>query len=275
MKFLITAFLSCLLCTNVSAQNVGINTSIPVENLQVDSSIKVGKNLALFGAKKNLVKFGDDAFVTIGEEVGDDKMYLRYGTLSLMRSSNSVGNGYMGINTDAPTTTLDINGGLRIRGNGAGVGKTLTSDANGVASWTGPIAFSAIRTGSNQLVNGFQSAPTVFTAMEYETNPGSFSFGPAKFKAPVTGIYHFSGSIAVATQANGNYWRILLSRTGGFNKQFDFNADATTGLSLHFSVDVKMNATDEVVFIFFNGCPNPVNIIYGDEFTFFSGHLIK
>ena len=45
----------------------------------------------------------------------------------------------IGINTtpaSPPTNTLDINGTLRVRGGTPGTGKVLTSDANGVGSWT-------------------------------------------------------------------------------------------------------------------------------------------
>lgn len=45
----------------------------------------------------------------------------------------------VGINTtpaSPPTNTLDINGTLRVRGGTPGTGKVLTSDANGVGSWT-------------------------------------------------------------------------------------------------------------------------------------------
>ena len=45
----------------------------------------------------------------------------------------------VGINTtlaSPPTNTLDVNGTLRVRGGTPGAGKVLTSDANGVGSWT-------------------------------------------------------------------------------------------------------------------------------------------
>ncbi len=46
------------------------------------------------------------------------------------------GTGRLGIGTPSPSHNLDVNGSLRIRGNGAAAGKVLTStDANGVATW--------------------------------------------------------------------------------------------------------------------------------------------
>jgi hypothetical protein len=46
--------------------------------------------------------------------------------------------GNVGINTTSPTTTLDINGQIRVRGGAPANGKVLTSDANGNATWQTP-----------------------------------------------------------------------------------------------------------------------------------------
>lgn len=44
----------------------------------------------------------------------------------------------VGINTNAPTTTLDVNGTIRIRGGNPVNGNVLATDANGLASWINP-----------------------------------------------------------------------------------------------------------------------------------------
>jgi len=46
--------------------------------------------------------------------------------------------GYVGINTDAPTEQLELNGQIKITGGVPGTGKVLTSDAVGVGSWATP-----------------------------------------------------------------------------------------------------------------------------------------
>jgi len=50
-----------------------------------------------------------------------------------------LGNGFfagnLGIGANPPTTKLDINGQIKIRGGSPGAGKVLTSDATGLASW--------------------------------------------------------------------------------------------------------------------------------------------
>jgi hypothetical protein len=45
-------------------------------------------------------------------------------------------NGYVGIGTISPAAALDINGQIKIQGGTPGAGKVLTSDANGLATWS-------------------------------------------------------------------------------------------------------------------------------------------
>ncbi|MEZ5002176.1 MAG: tail fiber domain-containing protein [Chitinophagales bacterium] len=57
----------------------------------------------------------------------------------------------MGIGTNDPTTRLDINGQIRVRGGAPSLGKVLTSDANGLATWQD---IPAVETGTlNQAYN--------------------------------------------------------------------------------------------------------------------------
>jgi hypothetical protein len=49
--------------------------------------------------------------------------------------TDNLGNDKVGIATMNPATTLDVNGQITIRGGTPGVGKVLTSDATGVATW--------------------------------------------------------------------------------------------------------------------------------------------
>lgn len=48
------------------------------------------------------------------------------------------GDGKVGIGTVTPSTVLDVNGQLKMSGGTPGLGKVLTSDANGLATWTTP-----------------------------------------------------------------------------------------------------------------------------------------
>lgn len=50
----------------------------------------------------------------------------------------ATGNGNVGIGTSTPTSKLEVNGQIKITGGNPGVGKVLTSDANGLATWQTP-----------------------------------------------------------------------------------------------------------------------------------------
>ena len=177
MRSLFLFGVACICSATVMAQRIGIGTTNPTEVLQVDSTIKIGKNSALGSAgRKNLLKFGDDNYVTIGEEVSDDKLYIRFGNLSFLKTPNSIGSGRIGMFVDTATASLDLAGTLRIRGNGAADGRVLTSDENGNASWTaltipvrndvytvGSVDFKAVIS-SNVVNNGNGNGGAYYTA---------------------------------------------------------------------------------------------------------------
>jgi hypothetical protein len=74
------------------------------------------------------------------------------------------GNIGIGLGINPPTARLDVNGQVRIRGGSPGVGKVLTSDANGVAAWQAtsiPLPYSGSLSYPNQ---------SVFTITNLATN---------------------------------------------------------------------------------------------------------
>ena len=86
-------------------------------------------------------------------------------------------NGFVGIGTDTPTTTLEVNGQVKITDGTQGAGKVLTSDAAGGASWQNPLAGSMIEgtTGSQVTVSTAGAATHTYSG-------GSITF-------PKTGTY--------------------------------------------------------------------------------------
>lgn len=107
-------------------------------------------------------------------------------------------NGNMAIGNINPTTRLDVNGQVRIRGGAPGAGKVLTSDANGLATWQTPSGSQWITNGSNIYYNA--------------GNVGIGTTNPSKAKLE---IQHNSSmtnpQIAAIESQAGNYTRINLT----------------------------------------------------------------
>jgi hypothetical protein len=122
--------------------NVGIGTDTPAMNLDIrgvnldeGSVMSLGNSdmshqLAFFSGRLN----DPNPFI-----LWHNTDPLRFATdlngfKELMRINP---NGNVGIGTDNPQESLDLNGTLRITNGSEGTGKVLTSDVNGTATWSG------------------------------------------------------------------------------------------------------------------------------------------
>lgn len=88
-----------------------------------------GSNNIVIGSDANAPSATSNNQLSIGN--------LIYGT-GLDGTSNTISTGNIGIGTKNPTAKLDIAGTIKISDGSQGVGKVLTSDANGLASWIAP-----------------------------------------------------------------------------------------------------------------------------------------
>lgn len=89
---------------------------------------------------------GPDAYpaISIGGLTSGVTYYIRlwawstpidYGELKICINSQSLSNGKVGVGTNSPSTTFDVNGTIRIRGGNPQSGKKLTTDGFGNANW--------------------------------------------------------------------------------------------------------------------------------------------
>lgn len=216
-KILLLSVLTIVISIYLQAQNVGINITAPIESLHVDSTIKIGKNSLLdigTPGRKNLLKFGDESYVTIGEELIDDKLYIRYGDLIFLKSLASSGSGFIGINTETPSANFDLNGTLRLRIGGA-AGKILTSDANGNATWqtgglTLPFSGSDVSGGTSFIIANTNGAANAIGGQSFGsgvgvqglTSGGKGIFGSANSGTGVDG-YSNTGTAGIFTSNSG------------------------------------------------------------------------
>jgi hypothetical protein len=81
----------------------------------------------------------------------------------------------VGIGITAPTQKLDINGQIRIRGGSPAAGSVLTSDANGVGTWSTPTITSS--TGTNDYIPKFATSGTSLVNSIFRDNGTSASCG--------------------------------------------------------------------------------------------------
>jgi hypothetical protein len=113
--------------------NVGVGTNSPTTKLDVNGQMRVRGGSP--GAGKVLTS--DAAGLASWQEStgggGPDSDWAVSGNNMYTMPSGNVG-----VGTSSPTTKLDVNGQMRVRGGSPGVGKVLTSDATGLASWQTP-----------------------------------------------------------------------------------------------------------------------------------------
>ncbi len=197
------------------------------------------------------------------------------------------------------TTALEVDGAIKIHGTSQfpGVGKVLTSDANGVATWENPYAFKKIGFSANSL-NPTSVPPSVWVKVPFknEEYDGHNDFTTASqnpaavFTVPVTGLYHLDAQVAfqdfmsypvrghmrIVYQRN-NLTSVKSDRYGGSqNTTISSSFDEKVVLSI--SGDFKFEAGDKVwIEISQNNfaVAAPANLDLAETVeSFFSGHLI-
>ena len=117
--------------------NVGIGTSTPATQLEVNGQVKISGGSPASGKVLTCDGVGLATWQNPAYSLNGTNMYLvRFNGTNAGETSQIIDNGTnVGINTTSPTERLDINGSIRIRGGNPGNGKILVSDNSGVASW--------------------------------------------------------------------------------------------------------------------------------------------
>ena len=187
-------FILIFVSNYILAQNVGIGTSSPQFPLSFPGTL--GEKISLWGDGSS-THYGmgiQPGLLQIFAKREIDDIAFGYGSSGAFTETMRIkGNGNVGIGTNAPATTLDVNGQVKISGGAPGADKVLVSDANGVASWnnssinTGAFAYSGgatpqdIPTGTT-IVMAFPSVYVV--GNNYSTTDNSYT-------CPTAGFYHF------------------------------------------------------------------------------------
>ncbi|MCZ2140603.1 MAG: hypothetical protein LC096_04350 [Bacteroidia bacterium] len=122
-----------------TTENVGIGgNAAPVSRVHLNNTegtlldLRLTNNTSGHTANDGLVISQNGNVATI---MNKENSSLMLGTNNNNQITITNG-GAVGVGTTTPTTKLDVNGQIRMQGGSPGAGKLMTSDANGVGSWS-------------------------------------------------------------------------------------------------------------------------------------------
>lgn len=200
---------------NHNNNNIGIGGIIPDYRLDVNGRMRIQYDGTTSGIWFDGTSLPTRSFIG---NINDDYIGIWGSGGAGWNFAMNVANKSIGIGTATPTSTLDLNGSLRIRSNTPVKGSVLTSqDANGNAEWVNPIVFKA--EGTINHVN--QSCPnSTWTKVLFNQSPvynfsSAYQPNTSIFVAPTEGIYEFNSSVGFSSYANKSQSiRIILRRNG-------------------------------------------------------------
>ncbi|PCI94374.1 MAG: hypothetical protein COB15_14365 [Flavobacteriales bacterium] len=200
---------------------------------------------------------------------------LKYGLYSNVAGGTTNWAGYFAAGNVFIADTLVISAG-------AGVGKVLTSDATGKASWKGgQIAYEAYVSTSQVIVPGAFGSVANLVNFGNEIFDDGLGYDPlagvSMFTAPVDGVYHIEVGLLVNFGVGGppsDIVKLGLMKNGLATpiKASTITVAQNSETSMVISATVKLSKNDklQVEAISQTGVPN----IIPSEATWFSGHLV-
>jgi hypothetical protein len=207
--------------------NVGIGTSSPATSMHVHGNPVTSRGQLSLSAPS-----GEDIFLSFYEsdifksylwyDVSDEDLRLQNftsGELNLQPYGGEVG-----IGTNSPRATLEINGQVMITGGSPAAGQVLTSDANGLATWEPPptstedyVCFEVKRNAVYTWPTNASVQPVDFSTNStvWRNDGGAFNQSNSRFTAPENGIYTFHGKIDFRNLTTGSLIYAFIRISGG------------------------------------------------------------
>lgn len=181
---------------------------------------------------------------------------------------------------------LDVSGGVKISGNGQspGVGKVLTSDANGNATWEGAVAFraSGVKGGGSEKIAKYVTTKIPFATKEYDlgSNYNDANVSPhSTFITPSDGIYHFDIKVSwlhPSGQEVPTYLSLTLRmlRNGVVSTITTDDQSSEGGSQCKISTDVKLLKNDQLFVEVYQTSQDYMDLYVQSTVNYFDGRLV-
>lgn len=169
-----------------------------------------------------------------------------------------------------------------IIGGSGNPGDILVRNSTGRGVWTNPasvstssntaINFSAY--GGNQIVSAGSLFAITFQSTDYN-NPGAFN--GTTFTAPVSGIYHFDGAVALdATSVGSNFdYQLQFMYSSGTYRVSYSKCQGGNLAQNQISLDLFMTAGAQAQLGVYHNASSPLQVYNINNYTYFTGHKVN